>query len=135
MTKLPLDTKAEFARRLTDGVAKGFWYIIEGKELERLRQPGSSGHFLPSGYVLKHPSIGASTKACLVLDPSMAYNQRLLAPVNAENTIASVLRKLQALPVCAVYTGGLFPPPPGRKSVPPAVFSHGLPAPRRGRGR
>ena len=101
-TKLPSDTKAEFTRRLTDGVTKGFWHIIEGKKLEVLCQPGSGPHFLPSGYVLKHSDNGASTKVRLVLDPSMAYKQRLLARGNAENTIASVLRKLQTLPVCAV---------------------------------
>ena len=66
-----------------------------------MRQPGSGAHFLPSGYVLKPQTSGASTKVRLVLDPSMAFNQRLLPPVNIENTIASVLIKLQALPVCA----------------------------------
>ena len=38
----------------------------------------------------------------LVLDPSQAYNGRLLAPYNAESTLASVLRKLQGIPVLCV---------------------------------
>ena len=57
-------------------VAKEFGHLFDGKKLEKLRQPRSRTHFLPSGYVLKHPDSGAITKVRLVLDPSMAYNQR-----------------------------------------------------------
>ena len=64
-----------------------------GEELEKLRQPGSEAHFLPSGYVLKPASKGSSTRVRLVLDPSLVYNQQLLPPVNIENSISSVLHK------------------------------------------
>ena len=101
-TKLTDEKKNECNQRLTSGIAKGYWRIIEGKDLERMRQPGSGAHFLPSGYVLKPLASGASTKVRLVLDPSLSFNQRLLPLVNIKNTIASVLRKLQALPICNV---------------------------------
>ena len=52
--------------------------------------------------MLQDPAGSSTTKVRLVLDPSQAYNGRLLAPFNAESTLASVLRKLQALPVVAV---------------------------------
>ena len=32
----------------------------------------------------------------------LVYNQQLLPPVNIENSISSVLHKLQSLPICAV---------------------------------
>ena len=51
--KLTRKTKDEFNKRLTSGVPKGYWRIVVGKELEKMRQPGSGAHFLPSSYVLK----------------------------------------------------------------------------------
>ena len=91
--------KAEFSKRLSQGVKRGFWSI---QEVDKMRALGSGAHFLPAGFVLKDPAGSASTKVRLVLDPSQAFNGRLLAPFNAESTLASVLHKLQALPVVAV---------------------------------
>ena len=100
--KLTSESRNEFNERLLSGVHKGYWHLVMGEELEKLRQPGSEAHFLPSGYVLKPASSGSSTRVRLVLDPSLVYNQQLLPPVNIENSISSVLRKLQSLPICAV---------------------------------
>ena len=72
-------------------MSKGLWEVVE---LDRLRILGSGAHFLPAAYVLKDPQGRATTKVRLVLDPSMGYNRRLISVYNAENTIASVLRKL-----------------------------------------
>ena len=91
--------KAEFSKRLSQGVKRGFWSI---QEIDKMRALSSGAHFLPAGFVLKDPAGSASTKVRLVLDPSQAYNGRLLAPFNAESTLVSVLRKLQALPVVVV---------------------------------
>ena len=95
---LPTAAKEEFSRRLTQGVAKGFWSIEEVADVRKLKDV----HFLPAGFVCKDPAGSSTTKVRLVLDPSQAYNGRLLAPYNAESTLASVLRKLQAIPVIAV---------------------------------
>ena len=71
-------------------------------EVDKLRALGSGAHFLPVVYVLKDPAGAATTKVRLILDPSQAFNGRLLSVYNAESTISSVLRKLQALPVVTV---------------------------------
>ena len=86
---LPSAAKAEFSKRLTQGVAKGFWSIQNVEDMRKLKDI----HFLPAGFVCKDPAGSATTKVRLVLDPSQAYNGRLLAPFNAESTLASVLRK------------------------------------------
>ena len=96
---LPPAAKAEFSKRLTQGVKRGFWSI---QEIDKMRSLKGGCHFLPAGFVLKDPAGSLTAKVRLVLDPSQAYNGRLLAPFNAESTLASVLRKLQALPVVAV---------------------------------
>ena len=55
-----------------------------------------TGHYLPAGFQLKSQG---STRARLVLDPSSSLNGILLKPPNLEDTIQSVLRRLQAMPV------------------------------------
>ena len=83
--KLPEATKGEFGQRLTKGIGKGYWSLIEGADLDKLQRPEGGGHFLPANYVLKDPAGTSSTKARLVLDPSQMYNTTLLAPINVEN--------------------------------------------------
>ena len=95
---LPAAAKAEFSRRLTQGVPNGFWSVEEVADMRKLKDV----HFLPAGFVCKDPAGSSTTKVRLVLDPSQGYNSRLLAPYNAESTLASVLRKLQGIPVIAV---------------------------------
>ena len=51
--------KAEFSKRLTQGVKRGFWSI---QEVDKMRALGSGAHFLPAGFVLKDPAGSASTK-------------------------------------------------------------------------
>ena len=70
-SKLTKDSRDEFNECLSSGIHKGYWHLAMGEELEKLRQPGSEAHFLPSGYVLKPASSGSSTRVRLVLDPSM----------------------------------------------------------------
>ena len=101
--QLPFSARIEFEERLSSGVPKGYWDIAMGEELEKLRQPASGAHFLPSGYVLKPACSGCSTRVRLVLDPSLFYNQQLLPPVNIKNSNSSVLCKLQHLPICTTH--------------------------------
>ena len=101
-SKLGDEVKSEFIKRLTKGVEKDYWEIIDGDELDKLRQPGSQAHFLPAGYALKSASgTKCSTKCRLVLDPSGVYNDTLVKPANVEQPISGVLRKIQAVPVVA----------------------------------
>ena len=51
--------KAEFSKRLSQGVKRGFWSI---QEVDKMRALGSGAHFLPAGFVLKDPAGSASTK-------------------------------------------------------------------------
>ena len=44
-SSLPTTTRTKFSKRLTQGLAKGFWKIIE---VDKLRALGSSAHFLPA---------------------------------------------------------------------------------------
>ena len=47
-TKLTYETKDEFNKRLTSGITKGYWRIIEGEDQEKMHHPGSGAHFPPS---------------------------------------------------------------------------------------
>ena len=98
-SKLTRESRDEFSERLSSGLGNGYWHIAMGKELEELCRPDSGAYFLPSGYVLKPVASGSSTPIRLVLDPSMMFNTQLLPPVNIENNISSVLRKVQSLPI------------------------------------
>ena len=82
--KLPKATKAEFTERLTLGVEKGYWTVIKGAELHKLRRAEGGGHFLLANYVLKDPAEMLSTKARLVLDPSKVFKRTLLTQVNVK---------------------------------------------------
>ena len=53
--KLPSSTKDEFVKRLTSGLEKDYWQVVQGDELTKMCQPGGGAHFLPAGYVLKDP--------------------------------------------------------------------------------
>ena len=99
--KLPDASKAEFTQRLTEGIGKGYWTVIEGADLDKLRRPEGGGHFLPANDVLKDPEGTASTKGRLMLDPSQVFNGILLTPINVENKIQDVRRKVQSLGIVA----------------------------------
>ena len=91
--QLPTEAQIEFRDRLTNGLATGYWRILEEKEASHLRD--TDGLYLPASFVLKK---AGTTKARLVLDPSGSLNGDLKAP-NLEQKIASVLRKIQAMPI------------------------------------
>ena len=120
--KLPSSARIDFEERILSGVRKGHWHIAMGEELEKLCQPGSGVHFLPSGYVLKPASSGSSTRVRLVLDPSLVYIQQLLPPVNIENSISSVLRNLRS----TRHKGGIFLPQTLGESGETPSLPHGL---------
>ena len=92
--QLPVETKAEFRDRLTNGLAKGYWRILEENEALHLRD--TDGLYLPANFALKK---AGTTKARLVLDPSGSLNGALLKAPNLEQKIASVLRRIQATPI------------------------------------
>ena len=79
---------------MTKGLAAGYWRILEEKEALHLRD--TDGLYLPAGFVLKK---AGTTNARLVLDPSGSLNGALLKAPNLEQKIASVLRKIQAMPI------------------------------------
>ena len=92
--QLPVEAKIEFRDRLTNGLATGYWRILEEKEALHLRD--TDGLYLPANFVLKK---AGTTKARLVLDPSGSLNGALLKAPNLEQKIASVLRRIQAMPI------------------------------------
>ena len=93
-------TQEEFTGRLTKGLESKYWKILDEKEaleLRKLPNPGcQGGHYLPAGFVLK--SQGA-TQARLVLDSSSSLNGAHLKAPNFEETISSVLKTIQGMPV------------------------------------
>ena len=97
---LESSAQEEFTGRLTRGLDKQYWRIVPEEEALKLRQlPGPGvevGHYLPANFVLKTQG---STRARLVLDPSGSLNQSLLKAPNLEQTISSVLRRIQGTPV------------------------------------
>ena len=90
----------EFSGRLTRGLKTKYWRILEEKEaLEFRKLPGPGvevGHYLLANFVLKSQG---STEARFVLDPSGSLNQSLLKAPNLEETISSVLRRIQGMPI------------------------------------
>ena len=92
--QLPTEAQIEFRDRLTNGLATGYWRILEENEALHLRD--TDGLYLPANFVLKK---AGTTKARLVLDPSGSLNGALLKAPNLEQKIASVLRRIQAMPI------------------------------------
>ena len=91
---LEVESQAEFSSRLTKGLKSKYWKILSKEEALHLRN--TDGLYLPAGFVLKK---SGTTKARLILDPSGSLNGSLLKAPNLEEKIASVLRRIQAMPI------------------------------------
>ena len=90
----------QFTQRLTQGLRQKYLGVVPNKEALNLRRPPGPGvevgHYLPANFVLKTQGM---TRARLGLDPSGSLNQTLLKAPNLEQTIASVMRKIQGTPI------------------------------------
>ena len=88
------EAQDKFTSRLTNGLERKYWRILEEKEPIDLRNKDSL--YLPAGFALKNQG---STRARFVLDPSGNLNGALLKAPNLEEKISSVLRRIQNMPV------------------------------------
>ena len=71
------EAQAEFTSRLTKGLEKKYWRILDEKEALR----NKDSLYLPAGFVLKNQG---STRARLILYPSGNLNGALLKAPNLE---------------------------------------------------
>ena len=82
--KLPEDVQNEFNKRLSKGLASGYWKILSEDQVKKVKTGNQHAHWLPANFVLEEADSSATSKFRLILDPSGSLNKTLVPPPNTE---------------------------------------------------
>ena len=73
--KLPEDVQNKFNKRLTNGLASGYWEILDPSQVQKLKANNQYAHWLPANFVLKEADSSATKKSTAYPGPIWTTKQ------------------------------------------------------------